>query len=179
MTPRLLAESCCQHDAPPPPPALPRFLQALNWYTSVRVKLDDPKYSTWFIKFRGYSDSPYPGGPVNGKADNGTFHVPTCDFYNNGTQPRCSGFYHDQEQTPEHPGGGSLYPVSRRAAHGRLLSLPARAPSLTLLVRAPSSRRLTASASSSAIAGSSTPAGSTSLTTAVASSMAATLRIGS
>lgn len=37
--------------------------------------------------------------------------MPTCDWYNNGTAPRCSGFYHDQEQTPEHPGGGSAYPV--------------------------------------------------------------------
>jgi hypothetical protein len=37
--------------------------------------------------------------------------VPACDWYNNGTDPRCSGFYHDQEQTPEHPGGGSPYPV--------------------------------------------------------------------
>jgi hypothetical protein len=27
---------------------------------------------------------------------NGTFHVPVCDFFNNGTKPRCSGFYHDQ-----------------------------------------------------------------------------------
>jgi hypothetical protein len=68
--------------------------------------------------------------------------VPVCDFYNNGTAPRCSGFYvralwngnqvqlqrpinifplkrptppspaqHDQEQTPNHPGGGKQYPV--------------------------------------------------------------------
>lgn len=25
--------------------------------------------------------------------------------------PKCSGFYHDQEQTPEHIGGGKDYPV--------------------------------------------------------------------
>lgn len=86
-------------------------IKALNWYTSVRVKLDDPAYSTWFIKFKGFTDNPYPGGPTNGLAQNGTFHVPTCDWYNNGTAPRCSGFYHDQEQTPEHPGGGAPYPV--------------------------------------------------------------------
>jgi hypothetical protein len=34
-----------------------------------------------------------------------------CDWYDNGTAPRCSGFYHDQEQTPEHPGGGAPYRV--------------------------------------------------------------------
>lgn len=84
-------------------------IKALNWYTSVRVKLDDPAYAGWFIKFKGFSDSPYPGG--QGKAQNGSFHIPTCDWYDNGTAPRCSGFYHDQEQTPEHPGGGSQYKV--------------------------------------------------------------------
>jgi hypothetical protein len=84
-------------------------IKALNWYSSVREKLDDPKYSSWFVKFKGFSDSPYPGG--QGLAQNGSFHVPTCDWYNNGTAPRCSGFYHDQEQTPEHPGGGAPYPV--------------------------------------------------------------------
>ena len=84
-------------------------IKALNWYSSVREKIDDPKYASWFIKFKGFSDSPYPGGA--GKAQNGTFHVPTCDWYDNGTAPRCSGFYHDQEQTPEHPGGGSAYRV--------------------------------------------------------------------
>jgi len=84
-------------------------IKALNWYSSVREKLDDPKYASWFIKFKGFSSSPYPGG--QGKAENGSFHVPTCDWYDNGTAPRCSGFYHDQEQTPEHPGGGHPYPV--------------------------------------------------------------------
>lgn len=84
-------------------------IKALNWYSSVREKLDDPRYSSWFIKFKGFSDSPYPGGL--GKAQNKSYHVPTCDWYNNGTEPRCSGFYHDQEQTPEHPGGGSSYKV--------------------------------------------------------------------
>eukprot|EP00035_Acanthoeca_spectabilis_P024842 m.455618 g.455618 ORF g.455618 m.455618 type:complete len:638 (+) comp20907_c0_seq1:3-1916(+) len=84
-------------------------IKALNWYTSVREKLDDPKYASWFIKFKGFSNTPYPGG--QGKSVNGTFHVPTCDWYDNGTAPRCSGFYHDQEQTPEHPGGGPAYRV--------------------------------------------------------------------
>lgn len=84
-------------------------IKALNWYSSVREKIDDPKYASWFIKFKGFSNSPYPGG--QGKSTNGSFHVPTCDWYNNGTAPRCSGFYHDQEQTPEHPGGGGPYRV--------------------------------------------------------------------
>jgi hypothetical protein len=84
-------------------------IKALNWYWKIRVKLDDPRYADWFIKFNGFSNSPYPGG--QGQSVNGTFHVPVCDFYNNGTVPRCSGFYHDQEQTPNHPGGGKEYPV--------------------------------------------------------------------
>jgi len=84
-------------------------IKALNWYSSVREKLDDPKYASWFIKFKGFADTPYPGG--QGKAVNNSFHVPACDWYDNGTAPRCSGFYHDQEQTPEHPGGGSPYRV--------------------------------------------------------------------
>jgi len=85
-------------------------IKALNWYTSVREKLDDPAYSSWFIKFKGFGDAPYPGG--KGLQQNGSYHVPVCDWYNNGTHaPRCSGFYHDQEQTPEHPGGGKAYPV--------------------------------------------------------------------
>lgn len=84
-------------------------IKALNWYSSVREKLDDPKYASWFIKFKGFKNSPYPGG--QGKEVNNSFHVPACDWYNNGTAPRCSGFYHDQEQTPEHPGGGAPYRV--------------------------------------------------------------------
>ena len=75
----------------------------------MREKLDDPRYASWFVKFKGFRDTPYPGG--QGKAQNHSFHVPTCDWYDNGTAPRCSGFYHDQEQTPEHPGGGAPYRV--------------------------------------------------------------------
>lgn len=37
-------------------------IKALNWYSSVREKLDDPRYASWFIKFKGFSNSPYPGG---------------------------------------------------------------------------------------------------------------------
>eukprot|EP00054_Salpingoeca_dolichothecata_P036770 m.8584 g.8584 ORF g.8584 m.8584 type:complete len:581 (+) comp7015_c0_seq1:40-1782(+) len=62
-------------------------IKALNWYGSVRVKLDDPAYSAWFIKFK---DCP---------AANSTYHVPMC------TYGKCSCFYHDQEQTPEYPKG--------------------------------------------------------------------------
>ena len=29
-------------------------IKALNWFTDVREKLDDPAYSGWFIKFRDY-----------------------------------------------------------------------------------------------------------------------------
>jgi hypothetical protein len=73
----------------------------------VREKLDDPKYSSWFIKFKDYTDTPYPGG--TGKDHNSSYHVPTCDWYGNATHPpKCSGFYHDQEQTPEHPYDGTV-----------------------------------------------------------------------
>jgi hypothetical protein len=77
-------------------------IKALNWYGSVREKLDDPKYASWFIKFKDYK----------GPESNNSYHVPACDWY--GTEaspPKCSGFYHDQEQSPEHRGGGPAYPV--------------------------------------------------------------------
>lgn len=63
-------------------------IKALNWFKSVRVKLDDPAYGGWFVRFANYT-----GG-------NGSYHVPACTF------EKCSGFYHDQKQTPE-MGGGS------------------------------------------------------------------------
>jgi hypothetical protein len=80
-------------------------IKALNWYSSVREKLDDPRYASWFIKFKGFSNSPYPGGRSKDVEDlnasfaagaAGAVHVPPCDWYDNGTAPRCSGFYHDQ-----------------------------------------------------------------------------------
>eukprot|EP00658_Telonema_sp_P-2_P021045 TRINITY_DN18350_c0_g1_i1.p2 TRINITY_DN18350_c0_g1~~TRINITY_DN18350_c0_g1_i1.p2 ORF type:complete len:446 (+),score=85.89 TRINITY_DN18350_c0_g1_i1:170-1507(+) len=74
-------------------------IKALNWYSSVREKLDDPKYASWFIRFKDYS----------GPGSNNSYHVPACDWA--PPNPKCSGFYHDQEQTPEHPGGGAAYPV--------------------------------------------------------------------
>jgi len=74
-------------------------IKALNWYSSVREKLDDPKYASWFIKFKDYK----------GPESNNSYHVPACDWA--PPNPKCSGFYHDQKQTPEHPGGGKPYPV--------------------------------------------------------------------
>jgi hypothetical protein len=68
-------------------------IKALNWFSSVREKLDDPRYASWFVKFAGFSDNPYPGGEI-AKPQNGSYHVPVCDWYDNGTKPRCSGFYH-------------------------------------------------------------------------------------
>lgn len=90
-------------------------IKALNWYTSVRTKLDDPKYKSWFVKFKGFDGKIYPGGA--GKASNGSFNVPVCDWYGTAAKPaKCSGFYHDEEQTPEKAvtvGGASMkdYPV--------------------------------------------------------------------
>ena len=55
----------------------------------MREKLDDPKYSSWFIKFKDY----------RGPSSNDSYHVPACDWFGNATHPpKCSGFYHDQEQ---------------------------------------------------------------------------------
>lgn len=68
-------------------------IKALNWFSSVREKLDDPRYASWFVKFKGFSDRPYPGGAI-AQPQNASYHVPACDWYNNGTAPRCSGFYH-------------------------------------------------------------------------------------
>jgi hypothetical protein len=57
-------------------------IKALNWFASVREKLDDPAYSGWFVRFANY---------IRG---NGSYYVPACTF------EKCSRFYHDQEQTP-------------------------------------------------------------------------------
>jgi hypothetical protein len=63
-------------------------IKALPFFTSVREKLSDPAYSGWFIKFKDY----------NGPSSNHSYHVPAC------TYEKCSGLYHDQEETPEWPG---------------------------------------------------------------------------
>ena len=60
----------------------------VQWYSSVRKKLCDPNYAGWFLKFDPKVPKP---------------HVPKCD--NNYDPPKCSEFYHDQEQTPGHPHG--------------------------------------------------------------------------
>ena len=62
-------------------------VKALPWFSGVREKIQDPQYSGWFLKFSGNND----------------YHVPTCD--NDFNPPRCSIFYHDQDQTPHHPTG--------------------------------------------------------------------------
>lgn len=65
------------------------LVKALNWFGSVREKLDDPAYSGFFLKF----------DPKR----KGRYHVPPCDT--NYSPPKCSEFYHDQEQSPGHPKG--------------------------------------------------------------------------
>lgn len=60
---------------------------AYPWYTSVREILEDPAYEAWFLKFK-------PEGP---------WFSPKCDL--NYDPPRCSDYYHSQEQTPDYPHG--------------------------------------------------------------------------
>jgi hypothetical protein len=62
-------------------------IKALNWFGSVREKLDDPAFAGWFIKFSG----------------NGNYSQPACDA--NYSPPKCSTFWHDQAQSPAHPKG--------------------------------------------------------------------------
>ena len=57
------------------------LVKALNWFGSVREKLDDPAYSGFFLKF---------DPTLKGK-----YHVPPCD--ESYSPPKCSVFYHDQE----------------------------------------------------------------------------------
>lgn len=66
------------------------LVKALPWLGSVREKLLDPAYASWFLKF----------DPKRA----GNYHVPDCD--STYSPPLCSEFYHDQEQTPRH--GGSV-----------------------------------------------------------------------
>ena len=63
-------------------------IKALPFYKSVRDKLSDPRYQGWFHKFKDYQ----------GPASNHSYHVPAC------TYAKCSGLYHDQQETPEYPG---------------------------------------------------------------------------
>ena len=68
------------------------FIKALPWFTSVRVKLEDPAYASWFLNFNCSASDPLSG-----------CHVPVCDT--NYDPPLCSKYYHDQEQTPGFPHG--------------------------------------------------------------------------
>jgi hypothetical protein len=53
----------------------------------VRTLLDDPAYAPWFINFKAQ----------------GPWYSPKCD--NNYSPPKCSNYYHMQEQTPGFPHG--------------------------------------------------------------------------
>ena len=53
----------------------------------MREKINDPAYSGWFIAFK-----------KGGAFPNGSYYVPPC------TDGKCSDLYHDQDQTPRHPG---------------------------------------------------------------------------
>ena len=66
---------------------------ALPWYTTVRVKLEDPAYAKWFMPF----PSPLPKIKQQGNANT------TCD--NTFTPPKCSSLFHDSVQTPGYPHG--------------------------------------------------------------------------
>ena len=68
-------------------------VKALPWFASVRVKLNDPAFSRWFLRF----------SPAV-RANHSAAHVPVCDP--NYQPPRCSDLYHDQQQTPVFPGSG-------------------------------------------------------------------------
>ena len=61
------------------------IVKALPWYTSVREKLLNPAFSGFFLRFKD---------GLKGK-----YHVDPC------TGSKCSPFYHDQDQTPQHPRG--------------------------------------------------------------------------
>eukprot|EP00466_Bigelowiella_natans_P011392 jgi/Bigna1/78316/fgenesh1_pg.54_\ len=64
------------------------IVKALPWFTAVREKLDDPQYSSWFLRFDG------------ARLRQHNLHVPSCAAENS---TKCSVFYHDQEQTPAVP----------------------------------------------------------------------------
>ena len=70
-------------------------IKALNWFGSVREKLEDPAYSGWFVRFKDY----------RGPSSNGSYHVPACTYVT-GAPPKCSGFYHDHQLTPQANHGG-------------------------------------------------------------------------
>ena len=63
------------------------LVKALPWFTDIRNKILDPNYSEWFLRFK----------------EDGPYHSPPCT--NTSTSSKCSMFYHDQLQTPQHPNG--------------------------------------------------------------------------
>ena len=67
-------------------------IKALPWFTTVRVKLTDPDYAAWFMRFSAAI-----------VANHSAAHVPVCD--GNYHPPRCSDLYHDQSGTPGYPNG--------------------------------------------------------------------------
>jgi hypothetical protein len=72
------------------------MVKALPWYTEVREKMLDPAYAGWFLRFRE-------GGSAAPSVYN--YSVPPC------TGAKCSAFYHDQQQTPEHGAPGQCVGV--------------------------------------------------------------------
>lgn len=77
------------------------IVKALPWYSSVRSKLVDPRYSGFFLSF-----------------DNATaaaaYHVPTCAPED---PTKCSGLYHDGLQTPAVPTPDTPHPDGACAEH--------------------------------------------------------------
>ena len=69
------------------------IVKALPWFSAVRAAMDDPAYSGFFLRF----------------APNQTYHVPQCD--KNYDPPKCTPFYHDEEQTPGYPSGDGNCPA--------------------------------------------------------------------
>jgi hypothetical protein len=87
------------------------LVKALPWFSAVREKIMDPAYSGWFLRFSG----------------SGNYHVQQCD--NNFAPPRCSAFYHDQDQVRARPRRGrprvslALACLAARASPSRARSL--------------------------------------------------------
>ena len=61
-------------------------LKMLSWFTSVRVKLEDPAYAAWFLSYDSAS------APFKNDA-----------FDHNYSPPLCSPLYHDQWGAPGYP----------------------------------------------------------------------------
>ena len=68
-------------------------IKALPWLSVVREKLEDPAYSSWFIKFGDYK-----AGTNHSSGDPDTYNTNPCDA------TKCSGLYHEQTQVPEWTG---------------------------------------------------------------------------